>query len=274
MLGLSLANNTYTKRYMLDGITDKAIACYAPEKLYNNYTGPLVRVCRLSDNAEMDIYANATGKLDTVALLAFCNGADAEVVTWYDQSGNGNHANAYQAVPSNRAKIVSSGVYVDGISFDGNNDYFNVTDASKMNITSSPISLFCKLKHTNTASGYIFARDTDLANTMQYGLVWNAGTLKYELYLNGASRATTNVLTNQNGNTNVVGFVWKSNGDANVYLNGSTNGSTGNYTSTLTTRPNMFIGARYSSSGLFIGAIMKYLVIFNTDITSKVSLLV
>lgn len=61
----------------------------------DSYAGPCIRVVRASDSAEMDIGFGASGFVDVTAAIAFRDGAGAStltVKTFYDQSGNGNHA--------------------------------------------------------------------------------------------------------------------------------------------------------------------------------------
>ena len=54
--------------------------------------------------------------------------ADGHVTTWYDQSGNTNHAT--QATPASQPKIVDAGVLVaGGIDFDGVDDWIKATGA-------------------------------------------------------------------------------------------------------------------------------------------------
>lgn len=72
-------------------IPSGAAVAYSLRKLYNSYSGPAVRVKRSTDNSESDI-GFASGVLDTAALTSFCGAGDGLVVTWYDQSGNANHA--------------------------------------------------------------------------------------------------------------------------------------------------------------------------------------
>lgn len=68
----------------------KPAGFYALRKVSKNYDGPCVRVARLSDNATQDINFSGTS-LDTASLLSFANGGSCVVVTWYDQSGRGQH---------------------------------------------------------------------------------------------------------------------------------------------------------------------------------------
>ena len=68
------------------------------------YTGPLIRVRRSSDNAEIDIYALYNGELDTTFLLNFTGAGNGFVARWYDQSGNDQ--NLTQTTAANQPRIV------------------------------------------------------------------------------------------------------------------------------------------------------------------------
>ena len=91
---------------------------YGLRSLSSTYTGPALRVRRASDNAETDIFAAgdrmlvrldpATGKPQS--LTAWLAGNAATLVTWYDQSGAGNHSTA-----------VNGGVVVSTSKAQGNN---------------------------------------------------------------------------------------------------------------------------------------------------------
>lgn len=63
-------------------------------RLSGLYTGPAIRVQRSSDGTEQNIGFKSDGTLDTAALLAFAGSGGANVVTFYDQSGNGRHFTA------------------------------------------------------------------------------------------------------------------------------------------------------------------------------------
>jgi hypothetical protein len=77
----------------------------------------------------------ADGSLDTVSLLAFASDADSGdvfVVTWYDQSTNGNYAT--QGTAASQPKIVSSGAVITegtsakpAIDFDGVDDVLDIS---------------------------------------------------------------------------------------------------------------------------------------------------
>lgn len=101
---------------------------HAMRKLRFNYTGPLIRVRRSSDNTELDVGFDADGALDTAALLTFAGAGSAYMTTWYDQSTNAT--NVTQATTSRQPRIVNAGTVdtLDGKPapvFDGVDDYMS-----------------------------------------------------------------------------------------------------------------------------------------------------
>ncbi|WMW77320.1 arabinofuranosidase catalytic domain-containing protein [Flavobacterium sp. 20NA77.7] len=78
---------------LLDRLASTPIAAYSLRLLRSGYIGnPAIRVRRSSDNTETNIGFTNSGDLDETALLAFTGSSDGFVTTWYDQSGNNNHA--------------------------------------------------------------------------------------------------------------------------------------------------------------------------------------
>lgn len=80
---------------------------------YSTYAGPLLRVRRSGDDAELDIFATEDDDfgnkfIDTAALLIFVEDNSAFVTTWYDQSGY--HRDIIQSNPALQPRIVNSGV--------------------------------------------------------------------------------------------------------------------------------------------------------------------
>jgi hypothetical protein len=98
-----------TKSGLLDNYAG-AQAAFSLRALNSSYLGPLVRIRRGSDNAELDIYATYDGDLDTRAIEIFCANTDGFVRTWYDQSLNGR--NAIQTNTAEQPLIAISGVVV------------------------------------------------------------------------------------------------------------------------------------------------------------------
>ncbi len=87
-----------------------AIAAYSLRKVRKEYTGPVIRVRRSSDNTEQDIgftFSNEGSRLDQNALLAFVGSADGFVTRWYDQSGNG--VDQIKTVANQQPQIVIGG---------------------------------------------------------------------------------------------------------------------------------------------------------------------
>ena len=119
-----------------------ATAAYSVRRLSSTYTGNAIRVRRSSDNAEQNI-GFVNNELDTASLLTFCGVGNGFVTTWYDQSGNAN--DAIMSTAANQPQIVSSGSLLTVnskpcLSFDGTNDYFNLT--SNISTGSSSFNTF------------------------------------------------------------------------------------------------------------------------------------
>lgn len=121
-----------------------AAAAYSVRLLRGAYLGsPAIRVRRSNDNAEQDIGFTTTGDLNTSALTTFVGANSGYIVTWYDQSGNANHAT--QTTPASQPRIVNAGV-LDVVNskaaplFDGTNDSFNLT--STINYGASHLGAF------------------------------------------------------------------------------------------------------------------------------------
>jgi hypothetical protein len=105
------------------GIPFSAWSC--ARRLWSNYTGNLIEVRRITDNALLDIGYNSENELDTATLLGFLAGATGTVRTLYDQTGAGNHFQ--QTTLANQPRIVNAGVLdtrngKPSMFFDGTND--------------------------------------------------------------------------------------------------------------------------------------------------------
>src|SRR5690606_15891131 len=69
---------------LLDQYSD-ALAAYSLRRLSSAYTGPALRIRRVSDGAEQDIGFDDSGLVNTQILEDFCAATDCRVVTWYSQ---------------------------------------------------------------------------------------------------------------------------------------------------------------------------------------------
>jgi hypothetical protein len=120
---------------ILDGYTDDLAVAFAPALLVPDYEGDCIRIRRSGDNAEADIGFDGTD-LDRDAIATFCSPGDGFVKTWYDQSGNGNHAT--QTTTSAQPKIYDAATGVElengkpAIYFDGTDDTLTFTEVSNI----------------------------------------------------------------------------------------------------------------------------------------------
>lgn len=109
-----------------DPYTANLWGVYSLEVEVGAYTGPLIRVRRSSDNAELDIgHASGSVALDVTGLTAWAGAGSAFVKTVYNQYGAGS--NLTTAANGNEPLIVSSGTYLGEITHDGVDDYFTTT---------------------------------------------------------------------------------------------------------------------------------------------------
>jgi hypothetical protein len=100
-------------------------------QLVGVYAGPYLRIRRSGDNAESDIGRSGTS-WDAAAAAAFCVAGGGTqhgyVVTLYDQLGGSVHAT--QATTGRQPQIVSSGVALSEIAFDGSDDLLTISGLS------------------------------------------------------------------------------------------------------------------------------------------------
>ena len=85
---------------------------YSLRKLSSTYTSFAIRVINPALPAGTDFadigFDSLNGNLDTVALLAFANGGNLFIDTWYDQSGNNRHFRQQSSI--RRPIIVTNGI--------------------------------------------------------------------------------------------------------------------------------------------------------------------
>lgn len=120
-------------RFFLDQHSGARLA-FSLRRLSSRYAGPVVRVRRSSDSAEQDFSAS---EVSGGALAAWVGASNNGFVrTWYDQSGNGSHAQ--QATAAAQPKVVDTGsLCVDAAGYpailcDGNAVYGLRIDGSQM----------------------------------------------------------------------------------------------------------------------------------------------
>ena len=105
-------NPTHIHPIDLAGHGGNAVGAFGLRRLKTTYNGPAIRVRKDDGDAgttdlEVNIYFDAFGNLDTKSLLDFIGSDNGRVVTWYDQTGRGNHGT--QPIASRQPYIVTSG---------------------------------------------------------------------------------------------------------------------------------------------------------------------
>jgi hypothetical protein len=105
-IGILTAAATSSFSYLLDQFPSAA-AAYSLRKLRSAYSGNCIRVRRSSDVVDQD-FGFINNVLDLTALQTFIGVNTGYIITWYDQSGNGN--NATNTVTLNCPIIILSGV--------------------------------------------------------------------------------------------------------------------------------------------------------------------
>lgn len=131
---------------LLDFYPSSQVA-FSIRKLRLGYNGPAMTIRRTSNNQDTDIYFLGDGSLDTASILSWIGASDANIVTWYDQSGNGSHAQ--QATLAFQPKIAVAGAIIEvngkpAILFDGSDDELSFSNFS-IGVTHSAYSVFDRL---------------------------------------------------------------------------------------------------------------------------------
>lgn len=138
-----------------DGRTGSVIpakAAYSLRNLSSSYSGNVIEVRRSSDDTTQNFTAD---EITDGTLLAFVGTGGSDngfVKTWYDQSGNTNHAT--QPTPASQPKIVDAGsLLANGIDFDGTDDELETS----ANISGSNISGFVVANLDGTGANSLYS---------------------------------------------------------------------------------------------------------------------
>ncbi len=126
-----------------------AEAAYSTRRLNGNVTDCMV-IRRASDSTTTTIGFDGSGNIDESAITTFCTGTSCTVVTWKDQSGNGNDATA--AAQANEPTIYTGGALVKengkvAVEFDGSDDVLGY-DATLTNY--DDISIFAIIQNSSS----------------------------------------------------------------------------------------------------------------------------
>jgi len=90
-------------------VFDGASYAFSLRKLYPHYSGNCIRIRDSVTTSETDIGFDGGGLVDTAAILSHVGSNDAQIVTWYDQTGNGKDVTR-DASSDDYPKIATAGV--------------------------------------------------------------------------------------------------------------------------------------------------------------------
>lgn len=207
-----------------------AVFAVSLRRISRAYTGAAVRVRRSSDNAEQDIgFKNFA--FDTASFSSFVGGGSGYIVTFYDQSGNGNDftqstaASQYQLVltsdlttkPNIVATTTTGGYTTSGVTLHNN---ALVVVSTQRNTTNNYGTLFCSVEE-NPAPGY-YETSYLAVFPVEGRLAWANGAGQLFLSLSPSGTLNTNLSLAGDFDTAVK----------KIYKNGSLNNSISNTTTT------------------------------------------
>lgn len=172
---------------VLDAYVTNMWAAFGIKLLVGSYSGALLRVRRISDNAELDVGFTGTGALDTATIVSWCAGSSVCLVKAYDQSGHNNHFG--QTTLSYQPQLFNAGVYNGAAQLDGVDDHL-----ASVNLGPTVQALTFALRHTlralstGTAVQSLITQDLGVAGMISSGVQQQGGSGNYDSYtFNGAS---------------------------------------------------------------------------------------
>jgi hypothetical protein len=197
------------------------------------------------------------GTVDDVILTALNH--DATVVTWYDQSGNGNDAT--QPTTGNQPLIAGNGALLtDGIDFDGTNDFLETSSAYP---TGTNLSAFIVANSTGTNQRVLDTRGTGASGAIAGWQIKFSNSGDVALLDDGTDFIESFDITRSGENLITVIASLTSLSD---FTNGSLSDSNTGSITTFDSGNSLYLGANANgqSTQLFDGGISE-IIIFNSD---------
>lgn len=252
----------------LSSIADSA-AAYSLRALGGG--DPMVaRVRRSSDDVEKDFTASDMGAAleDWVG-----SGNDGHVTSWYDQSGNGRHAE--QPTAGNQPKIVSNGAITTdsngnpAIDFDGVDDFLEMDESTNPFDSDGDLSLFIYCDYSTTTVGgqaYAYKFGASTAGT-RFGRAYS--TQMRIFHHDGSNDAFVQTTSVPSGD-NLFSSVLDKSANVSFYQNGSLIGTANAtvLTSNIDASPKV-IGAGSTTAVAAYGAPITEIVVYPSDQSSN-----
>lgn len=239
----------YKGNFLLSQLASPAVGAYSVRKLSASYSGPLIRVGKTGDPG-IDIGA-VGGNLDVATLTAYAAGATTvQVITFYDQSGNGNDMAAINL--GGQGCVIANNGVINIVNntpapFFNNNTYFRAANTQR-GAGMFPLSIFTVCQSYNGGlpiADFICMSGTDNSNgvaprfTFANGLVGGVFVLTYSL-THGNDFQYFNLTGVPMGVVNSFGFAYD-NTSWNAYLHGAQSLGVNDFT-TLTNQGNVCWG--------------------------------
>jgi hypothetical protein len=155
--------------------------------------------------------------------------------------------------------------------FDGTNDVLTIANSASVDILGAPLMLNAVFNATGTSWGWLISKNIYDSTNTQFGLIYEVNpTKRLDFWLKGSKRLASPNILQATQYAITEGREW--NGDMFCALNGAY-AVTGNFADSLTSRPNMRIGAMSGNSDgtghvdFFKGYISE--IIIATDTTKR-----
>jgi hypothetical protein len=235
-----------------------AEAAYSVRRLNGNVTDCMV-IRRASDSTTTTIGFDGSGNIDESAIETFCTGTTCTVVTWKDQSGNGNDATA--AASTNEPTIYTGGALVKengkvAVDFDGTDDNLQTSSVLISGTTARSIFSVVHADVTNDDDNIISLvnASTGTGSVFNYTIETAVRVAGFKSWTNNPMDAQTLGSVHVAANANVT--------DIDFYENGTLATSDGESAATIDT----------SSTG--VSTIGKYPAVTGTELDGRIQELV
>lgn len=277
------SGSVYNETNVTVSISDKlldtysgATVAYSLRLLRKAYAGALVLIRRSSDNAQKAFYPDLNYELSLdsndgagTVLSTWIGGDNGYIVTWYDQSGNGNDVT--QATAGAQPILIDNGFILGSngkaaISFDGTDDFLKY---SSLAFATGLLSVFSvqRLNQTGSTKGSVM----DSTNVVSFGsangfrLDHLSGSFRY-----GTNRSFTsfaNSTTAQILNTGI-----KTSTHRTVYIDSvqkATASKTGDVDFTSVTQHKLGAIGSNTTEQNFLDGFLSEIIVYNSDETSN-----